>query len=72
MGQGLIPVELNIQGVFMPPFLLVFFLSLFAAVVTARVMNHYRLGRYFAAPRLVFLSFIAIYLVMIGSFLIRI
>lgn len=72
MGQDLIPVELNIQGVYLPPFLLVFFLSLFAAVITARVMNHWRLGRFFAAPRLVFLSFIAIYIVMFGSFLIRI
>lgn len=66
------PHELSVQGVFLPPFLVALILASLATILTARVMNHYRLTRFLALPRLVFLSFIGIYLVLIGTFLIRI
>lgn len=66
------PKELNFQGVYLPPFLVVLTLSLFAALATAWLMNRYRLSRFFVLPRLVFVSFIGIYVVLIGTFLIRI
>lgn len=66
------PRELSIQGIFLPPLLVVLILSLFAAMVTAWALNHYRLSRFFVAPRLVYASLICIYAVLIGTFLIRI
>jgi hypothetical protein len=66
------PHELSIQGVFLPPFLIALLLASVATMLTARVLNRLRLGRYFALPRLVFLSFIGIYLVLIGTFMVRI
>ncbi len=66
------PHELNIQGVFLPPFLIVLLLASIATIITGRFMNRYRLTRFLVAPRLVFLCFIGIYVVLIGTFLIRI
>lgn len=66
------PHELNFQGVFLPPFLIVLVLSALATILTARVLNRLRLTRYLALPRLVFVSFVGIYMVLIGTFLIRI
>ncbi len=66
------PHELSIQGVFLPPFVIVLLLATVATIVTARFMNRLRLTRFLAAPRLVFLCFIGIYVVLIGTFVIRI
>jgi hypothetical protein len=38
--------------------------------VTARLLNRYRLSRYFFYPPLVFLALIIIYTVLIGTFII--
>ncbi len=66
------PHELHIQGVFLPPFLIVLILSIFATMITATVLNRYRISRFFALPRLAFVSFVVIYIVLIGTFAIRI
>ncbi len=66
------PRELNIQGVFLPPLLLVLIMALLAAIMTAILLNRYRLGRFFVLPRLVFLSIVGIYVVLIGTFIVRI
>lgn len=66
------PHELSVQGVFLPPFLIALLLSTIATTLTARVMNRYRLTRFLVRPRLVFVAFIGIYMVLIGTFLIRI
>jgi hypothetical protein len=39
-------------------------------MVTARLLNRYRLSRYFFYPPLVFLALIIIYTVLIGTFII--
>ena len=65
-----IPHEFAIGEVFMPPLLVAGFLGLIAAIVTAHLLNRYRLSRYFFYPPLVFLALIIIYTVLIGTFII--
>jgi len=65
-----IPSEFAIGGVFMPPLLVASLLGAVAAVVTARLLNRYRLSRYFFYPPLVFLALMIIYTVLIGTFII--
>ena len=66
-----IPHEFAIGGVFMPPLLVASILGAVAAVVTAHLLNRYRLSRYFFYPPLVFLALMIIYTVLIGTFIIR-
>jgi len=65
-----IPHEFAIAEVYMPPLLVAAFLGLVAAIVTARLLNRYRLTRYFFYPPLVFIAFTIIYTVLIGTFVI--
>ena len=64
------PHEFAIGGVFMPPLLIAAILGTIAAVVTARLLNRYRLSRYFFYPPLVFLALMVIYTVLIGTLII--
>ena len=65
-----IPKEFTIGGVYMPPLLIVAILGMLAAAATARLLNRYRLSRYFFYPPLVFLALAVIYTVIIGTFII--
>ena len=65
-----IPHEFAIGEVFMPPLLVAAFLGLIAAIVTAHLLNRYRLTRYFFYPPLVFVALTIIYTVFIGTFII--
>lgn len=65
-----IPHEFAIGEVYMPPLLVAGFLGLIAAIVTARLLNRYRLTRYFFYPPLVFIALTMIYTVFIGTFII--
>jgi len=67
-----IPHEFAIAEVYMPPLLVAAFWGLIAAIVTARLLNRYRLARYFFYPPLVFIAFTIIYTVLIGTFVIGI
>jgi len=67
-----IPHEFAIGGVFMPPLLIASLLGTIAAVLTARLLNSYRLSKYFFYPPLVFLALMVIYTVFIGTFIIRV
>lgn len=67
-----IPHEFAIGGVFMPPLLIASLLGTIAAVVTARLLNRYRLSRYFFYPPLVFLALMVIYTILIGTFIIEV
>ena len=64
------PHEFAIGGVFMPPLLIAAILGTIAAVVTARLLNRYRLSRYFFYPPLVFVALAIIYTVLIGTLII--
>jgi hypothetical protein len=67
-----IPHEVALGGVFMPPLLVASILGVIAAVVTARLLNRYRVSRYFYYPPLVFIALMVIYTVIIGTFIVRI
>ena len=56
----------------MSPLLIVSILGALASVVTARLLNRYRLSKYFFYPPLVFLALMVIYTVFIGTFIIRV
>jgi hypothetical protein len=66
----LIPKEFAIGGVYMPPLLIAAILGTIAALVTAHLLNRYRLSRYFFYPPLVFFALTIIYTVLIGTFII--
>ena len=65
-----IPHEFAIGEVYMTPLLVAAFLGLIAAIVTAHLLNRYRLTRYFFYPPLVFVTLTIIYTIFIGTFII--
>ena len=65
-----IPKEFAIGGVYMPPLLIAVILGTIAAVAMARLLNRYRLSRYFFYPPLVFVALAAIFTVLCGTVLI--
>jgi hypothetical protein len=54
----------------MPPLLVVSVLAVMATSVTARLLNRYRLSRYFFYPPAVFVALTVIYTVLIGTLVI--
>jgi hypothetical protein len=69
-GVQQIPQEFAIGGVYMPPLLVAGLLGALLTVLTAYLLNRYRLSRYFFYPPLVSLSMMVIYTVFIGTFII--
>jgi hypothetical protein len=67
-----IPHEIALGGVFMPPLLVAGILGVIAAIITAQLLNRYRVSRYFYYPPLVFIALMVIYTVIIGTFIVRI
>ncbi len=68
--MGTVPQEFAIGGVYFPPLLVASMLGVLAAMVTAVLLNRYRLSRLFYAGPLVFLSLVVTYAVLISIFLI--
>jgi len=64
------PHEFHIGGVYLPPLLVAAFFGVIAAMVTAQLLNRYRLSRYLFYPPLVLLAMMIIYTVLIGAFII--
>jgi hypothetical protein len=67
-----IPHEFFIGEVYFPPLLIAAILGTIAAVVTARLLNRYRLSKYFFYPPLVFVALAVIFTVLVGTVLIPI
>lgn len=65
-----VPCEFAIGGIYMPPLLIAATLGTIAAVATARLLNRFRLSRYFFYPPLVFMALAVVYSILIGTFLI--
>jgi len=65
-----VPHEFAIGGVYMPPLLVASALGVIAALVTTRLLTHYRLASHFFYPPLVLLALIVIYSIVIGTFII--
>ena len=57
----LIPHELYVGEVFFPPMLLDAALGLVAAMITARLLNRFRVSRFFYHPSLVLIALTVIY-----------
>lgn len=70
--MSLIPHEIALGEILMPPLLVAGSLAVIAAVVTAHLLNRYRLSRYFYHPPLLFIALTVIYTVIIGTFFVRI
>ena len=67
-----VPAEVDIYGIYWPPLLIAVILGTIAMVVTVRLFNRHRLSRFFMLPEFVMLAMIAIYTVIIGTFVIPI
>ena len=65
-----VPSEVSLWGVYFPPYLLAGILGVTAAVLSAYLLNRYRLSRFFFYPPIVFLALAIIYTSIIGTFLI--
>ena len=68
--MDLIPHEFTVAEVYFPPLLIAALLGLVAATLTARLLNSFRLSRFFFYPPLVLLALAILYTVLIGTFLI--
>jgi hypothetical protein len=68
--MNLIPSEFAIGDVYFPPMLIAALLGLVLAWLTAQLLNRFRLSRFFFYPPLVLLALVAIYTVLIGTFII--
>jgi hypothetical protein len=68
--EPIMPHEFAIGGVYMPPLLVAGLSGVIAAVATARLLNRYRLSRYFFYPPLVFVALAVIFTVLFGTILI--
>ena len=69
MSMHPIPHELYIGEVFFPPMLLDAALGLLAASITARLLNRFRVSRYFYQPPLVLIALAVIYTGLFSIFL---
>jgi len=65
-----IPSEFAIGGIYFPPLLIASILGVGAAMLTAQLLNRYRLSRFFYYPPLVFLALAVIYTGLIGTLII--
>ncbi len=70
--MSLIPHEIALGEVFMPPLLVAGTLAVIATMVTVHLLNRYRLSRYFYYPPLAFVALTVIYTVVIGTVIVRI
>ena len=66
----LIPSEVDITGVYFPPLLVNGTLAVLMVVVTAYLLNRYRLSRYFIFPHLVMAAMATIYTVILSLYVI--
>ncbi|MDB4543029.1 DUF1656 domain-containing protein [bacterium] len=57
-------------GIYLPPLLVASAIALALTVVSVRVMDRYRLSRYFFYPPVIPLALMVIYTVLIGTFII--
>ena len=65
--MNLTPIEFGFGGVFVPPLFVAALAALLVTWLTARILNRFRLSRYFYYPPLVYASLLVIYTVLIGS-----
>lgn len=70
--MSLVPHEVAIGGIFMPPLLIASTFGLIASLMTTRVLNRLRMSKYFFYPPLLFMALAVIYTVLIGTLVIKV
>ena len=65
-----IPAEFNLGGVYLPPLLIAGLVGTTLAWLSAKLLNRYRLSRFFAYPPLAFIALAVIYTGLVGTFFI--
>ena len=65
-----VPTEVTVGGVYLPPMLVAGTIGVLLAYLTARLLNRYRLSRYFFYPPLVFVALTVLYTVVVGYVLV--
>ena len=61
--------EISIGGVYMPPLFVASIIGVILAIVVAKLLNKYRLSKYFFYPPLVFVAMAAIFTVLVDILL---
>ena len=67
-----IPHEISIGGVYMSSLLVAGALGILATVITVKLLNRYRLSKYFFYPPLVFLALMVFYTILFGTFVVKV
>ena len=65
-----IPAEFTIGGIYMPPLLMASVLGVITAMIIARLLNAYRLSKYFFYPPLLFVAMAIIFTMIYGVLII--
>lgn len=68
--ESLIPTEVDLTGLYFVPLLVNFGLAIILTLVTAYLLNRYRLSRYFVFPHLVMAAMATIYTVILSLYVI--
>ncbi len=68
--ESLIPTEVDLTGLYFVPLLINFGLAIILTFLTAFLLNHYRLSRYFMFPHLVMAAMATIYTVLLSLWVI--
>jgi len=65
------PYEFVIGGTYMPPLLIAGIFGFASALIVTRLLNRYRLSKYFAYPPIVLMALIVINTVFFATFVIK-
>ncbi len=65
------PHEFSIGDVYLSPLLVSTLFAVLMASVTAKLLNRYKLSKYFFYPPLVYVAMLFIYTVLISTFIIK-
>jgi cytochrome c oxidase assembly factor CtaG len=65
----MMPKEIDIAGVYLPPLLIVGVSALVAAWITSWVLNRFRLWQFFSHPQVAFLAIVVLYTAVFDAFL---
>jgi hypothetical protein len=65
----MMPKEIDIAGVYLPPLLIVSVSALVAAWITSWLLNRFRLWKFFSHPQVAFLAIIVLYMAVFDVFL---
>jgi hypothetical protein len=64
-----IPHEIAIGGIYMPPLFVAALMGIVLAIIVARILNKYRLSKYFFYPPLVFVAMVVMFTVLVEGIL---